>query len=96
MAMDEGQAMPAEGAAEQQGGGDTGQIFNDVANGLAVVTDAVMKSQAPDDLKSRMQGILQEFVGVLQELTGGQAAPAGGVEAAEQGAGGQPFSQAGV
>jgi hypothetical protein len=83
-------------AAEGQGGGDTAQVFNDVANGLAVVTDAIMKSQAPDEIKQRMQGVMQEYVTILQDLMGG-GAPAeaqGGAVPMEQV--GQPYSPAGV
>lgn len=95
MAMQE--EMPQ--GAEAQGGGEAGgtaKVFNDVANGLAVVTDAVMKSQAPDEIKSRMQGVLQEYVSVLQDLTGGggEAPQGGGAVPMEQV--GQPYSPAGV
>jgi hypothetical protein len=84
-------------AAEGQGGGDTAQVFNDVANGLAVVTDAIMKSQAPDEIKQRMQGVMQEYVTILQDLMGGGApaeAQGGGAVPMEQV--GQPYSPAGV
>ena len=82
--------MPAEG-----GGQDTAQVFNDVGNGLAVVTDAIMQSQAPDEIKGAMQKVLEDFIAITQALTGGGAAPQqGGAVPAEQQ--GQPFSQAGV
>ena len=91
----QGGGMAAEG---QGGGGDTAQVFNDVANGLAVVTDAIMKSQAPDEIKQRMQGVMQEYVTILQDLMGGGGAPAeaqgGGAVPMEQV--GQPYSPAGV
>lgn len=93
MAMQE--EMAQQGAPAEQGGGgqDTAQVMNDVANGLAVVTDAIMQSQAPDEVKSRMQGVMQEYVAILQELMGGGAGPQG-AEPVEQV--GQPMSPAGV
>ena len=80
------------------GGGDTGQVFMDIANGLAVVTDAVMQSNAPDDLKGRMQGVMQEYMSIVDELTGGGAQGGGGGQPmpVEQSPGAVPYSQAGV
>jgi len=98
MAMQEEMAqgqMEGEGAPAEQGGAtDTAQVMNDVANGLAVVTDAIMQSQVPDEVKGRMQAVLQEYVGILQELMGGAPAEQGGAEPMEQV--GQPMSPAGV
>lgn len=86
----------AQGQMEGEGGGgDAAQIMGDVANGLAVVTDAIMQSGAPDEIKSRMQGIMQEYASLLQELMGGGApAQGGGAQPMEQV--GQPMSPAGV
>jgi hypothetical protein len=99
MAMQEdmapqGQGMEGEGGAPGGGEADTAQVMNDVANGLAVVTDAIMQSQAPDEVKSRMQGIMQEYVSILQELMGGGGAEPQGAQPMEQV--GQPMSPAGV
>ena len=82
----------AQGQEQQGGGGDAAQVMGDIANGLAVVTDAIMQSAAPDDIKSRMQGVMQEYVSILQELQGGGAQ--GGAQPMEQV--GQPMSPAGV
>jgi len=79
------------------GGGDTGQVFMDIANGLAVVTDAVMQSNAPDDLKGRMQGVMQEYMSIVSELTGETQGGGGGQPMpVEQSPGAVPYSQAGV
>lgn len=85
--------MEEQAPAEQGGGNETAKVFNDVGNGLAVVTDAVLKSQAPDELKGAMKQVLDDFVAITQQLMGG-AAPQGGTEPVEQQ--GTPFSQAGV
>ena len=91
--MNQDQMQQGEG-----GGGDTGQVFMDIANGLAVVTDAVMQSNAPDDLKGRMQGVMQEYMAIVDELTGGGAQGGGGGQPmpVEQSPGAVPYSQAGV
>lgn len=79
--------------AEQGGGNETAKVFNDVGNGLAVITDAVLKSQAPDELKGAMKQVMDDYIAVSQQLMGG-GAPAGGTQPAEQQ--GTPLSQAGV
>jgi len=83
-----------EGAAPQEGGGGTAQVINDVGNGLAVVADAVIQSQAPDQIKQRIGALVQEYAAIMQELTGGGAPQGGGAVQVDQG--GQPMSPAGV
>lgn len=88
-----GQAAPA-AEAGGEGGGGTAQIINDVGNGLAVVADAVLQSQAPDEIKQRIGMLVQEYGQIMQELMGGGATAGGGAVPVEQG--GAPMSPAGV
>jgi len=95
MAM--GQPGMEQQGAPAEGGGDPNELILNVGKGLEAITNAVGQAQVPDEIKQRLAAVTQEYMDIVDELSGG--APSGGQGGAapvEQTPGARPMSPSGM
>ncbi len=79
-------------APAQEGGGDVQELVSQVGMGLAKLAEAV-----PPEHAEEFAGILGAYQQFVDKMSGGGgSAPAKGAQPMEAGAGGKPYSPAGV
>jgi len=94
MAMGQ-EGMPAEGGAPA-GGGNPNELIINVGKGLEAITNAVGQAQVPDELKQRLAAVTQEYMAIVDELSGGAGGGAGGAAPVEQTPGARPKGPSGM
>jgi hypothetical protein len=89
--------MPAQGGGEAPAeGGGAGELLVNVGKGLEAITNAVGQAEVPDEIKQRLAAVTQEYLSIVDELSGGAGGGQGGAAQVEQTPGARPASPSGM